>query len=136
MLVGGLPVEPDVTALAVEWLTVQLDRAGQGQWVSSNVPADRPERFVVVRSDGGPETSLTTFTAQIVVHVYDVDEERAAKTAVLCARLMRAAPGYRIAGFPFVRSALKTGGPTDWPDPDIRDVTRIQVVMSWQIRLA
>jgi hypothetical protein len=130
-----LIVHPDVDALAVTYFDTALAANGDGQHVGKKVPArGRPDRFVRVFSNGGPDVSIITTKAQIVAHVYDTDGPRCAHTAALIAGLGKAAVGQLIDGYPYVAKADKIGGPTDLEDPNIPGMSRYQVVFDWLIR--
>lgn len=130
-----LIVHPDVDQLAVDYFTATLAAEGHSQHVSKKVPAkNRPDRFMRVFSNGGPDQSLITTKAQVVAQLYDIDDPRCARTANLVAGLGKAAVGYLFDGYPYVAEAKKVGGPTDLDDPDVKTHVRYQVVLEWLIR--
>ncbi len=121
--------------IAKSYFTAALAAYGDPQHVGTRVPAkNRPDRFVRVFSNGGPDESLITTRAQIVAHIYDIDGARAARTAELIVALGKDAVGRMINGYPFVAKARKLGGPTDLDDPDLPGMARVQVVFEWLIR--
>lgn len=123
-------VFPDVEALTVAYLREQIP----GVSVSTAVPARRPDRFIRVTVNGGPDTSVVTSRTQIVVQCYDTDAVRASEMTRTAAAVMKAATGRRINGYPHVQRADKVGGPTRLDDPDLEGVARYQVVIEWLIR--
>ncbi|WP_078344596.1 hypothetical protein [Mycobacteroides chelonae] len=130
-----LIVHPDVDQLAVDYFSNTLASQGHAQHVSKKVPTkNRPDRFLRVFSNGGPDVSLIATRAQIVAHLYDIDGPRCAATANLVAGLGKAAVGYLFDGYPHVAEAKKIGGPTDLDDPDVKTHVRYQVVLEWLIR--
>lgn len=130
-----LIVHPDVDQLAVTYFTNTLAAQGHTQHVGKKVPAkNRPDRFMRVYSNGGPDESLIATRAQVVAQLYDIDGPRCAQTANLVAALGKAAVGFLFDGYPYVSRAKKLGGPTDLDDPDVKTHVRYQVVLEWLIR--
>jgi len=130
-----LIVHPDVDQLAVDYFAEALAAQGHAQHVGKSVPArNRPDRFMRVFSNGGPDESLITTRAQVVAQLYDTDGPRCASTANLVAALGKDAMGRLIHGYPYIQDARKVGGPTDLDDPDVKTHVRYQVVLNWLIR--
>lgn len=100
---------PDVELWATDWLRTALaDRTetyATGVHVGNAVPADRRDRMVIFRRDGGPRIDATREAARLAVRVWAATEQDATDLARLVAALLWAAPN----GDPVLRVAQQMG---------------------------
>lgn len=111
---GWQPVEilyPDVELLVPTALRPLIVTAGEaGVYVGRSIPANRPDRMVLVNRDGGGSNSITD-QPRIRVRVWDVDEQKANDLARLVVRLMP-----RLVGTTAVTRVQHLSGPFEVPD--------------------
>lgn len=122
-----LIVHPDVDQLAVTYFTNTLAAQGHTQHVGKKVPAkSRPDRFMRVYSNGGPDESLIATRAQVVAQLYDIDGPRCAQTANLVAALGKAAVGFLFDSCPYVARAKSSVAQPIWTTRTSRRTSAIK----------
>lgn len=131
---GELLVAPSALLVAVTVLREGL-AAHDPQPVSTRVPAQRKPRFVTVTRAGGSMPNPFTESVLLIVQAWDEDkvlgESRAEQTANLCAGLLRASSGTRVAG-----AKIRHWEPNALPSwfPDDSGIPRFQ--FTGELRLA
>jgi hypothetical protein len=114
-----LVVFPDVTALAIDVISAELDERELTADVASRVPGDRTlgsGPLIVVRSTGGETYDTIFHTAQISVEAWDDDEAQAHDLCQLAVAILRSVAATVVAGTALYKVDI-TGGPAYSPDP-------------------
>lgn len=132
---GELLVAPSALLVAVTVLRDGL-RSRDEQGVFTRVPKTRPSRFVTVSRAGGSQPNVVTDSVVLIVQAWDDDpqmgEFRSEQTANLCAGLLRAASGTRVAG-----AKIRRWEPVSVPAwfPDDSGIPRFQFTGELRLRL-
>jgi len=109
-------VQPDVELWATRWLRAALAARGEpyaaNVYVSNAVPAQRRDRMVLLRRDGGLRLDLLREAARLGVQVWATTDQDASDLARLVAALLWSAPD----GQPVLKVTQPTGA-TPVADP-------------------
>jgi hypothetical protein len=105
--------------------------------VSTKVPIERPNKFVVVgRGGGGSRPNLVTDVPRLIVQVYwltsDLGVGNVEATCNTAIAALQNAQGTLVLEA-FVRGFDNITGPFDFPDPDVPDMERWQFQGDWHI---
>lgn len=109
-------VFPDVEDLLVTYLSTELAARGDTATVHTVVPADRPDRFVLVPRVGGTRANLVVDNATIGIEAWASTDQQAHDLCQLVRGLVHALPGRVVDGVTFYRTG-EFAGPTNLPDP-------------------
>lgn len=111
---------PDVETAACVWLRAELAVRGQAAHVATSVPADRPDRLVVVTLTNGNTRNLIMRDPMLLVECWAPDDTAAFQLAQLTHALLWSLPGQTIHRVQVYR--VEDGGlPVRFPDPDTRN---------------
>lgn len=134
---ADLVIFPDTDTLARK-IAIQglAERGLSGIKVGSKIPASMPARFIRLYTIPGKEICVRTMWCQVVAFVYDdaANEVRCSETARLLGAILRAAPEAVIDGNQQVTVPCELHGPYPSQDPDLPNVPRYQVNVTWTIQ--
>lgn len=93
--------------------------------VSASMPRRRPAKFLQVTRVGGGQPNPAADVARILVECFGPDPATVESMTGTARSALRNAAGTTVAGV-FVRGWTAEQGPTDFPHPEILDLTRWQ----------
>lgn len=103
--------------------------------VATQMPSPLPEQFVRLFTLPGREASPRTMWCQVIALVYDTtDDLRCAALARSTGNILRAAPEVLIDGEQWITEPCEKHGPFPTRDPDMPDVFRYQVNITWTVQ--
>lgn len=100
---------PDTTSLVLGFLEARVDAE-----IVTEVPADRPDRFLLLWRNGGPSANRIVDNPLITVEAWSLDSADAAELA----EAARTALLHETAAIPLVRRSTEITGPYWIPDPE------------------
>lgn len=116
---SGVVIFPDVEALLVDYLTAEFAGRGVDASAHTQIPADRPARFVTIPRVGGPARNRVVDMATISVDSWGDRPKDAHDLAQLVRMLFHRLPGMVLDGYPVYRVTEFTG-PGNLPDNQSR----------------
>lgn len=129
---------PRVQRLAKSYLEEQLPYHNKEQDVSTKNPAEMPDQWVRLETQGGPR-SYVEWRVMLNVFIYSNDETVAEENSNLVHSLLLDVPGVGIvvpeyAGpYPWVRLSRHVSGPSSVTDRDLPDLDCFRVVVTWYV---
>lgn len=107
-------VFPDAEDIAAGWLRLNLPGSPH---VGTQVPASRPNEFVVVRRTGGVSSGPVTDEPIVAVEAWSTSPAAAHDLAQLARAYLHAVVGEQIDNVAVYR-VVDVGGPVNLPDPE------------------
>jgi hypothetical protein len=134
--VTDLVVFPDGTSLAHKVLKQGMAERVLDIQVGSKIPSPMPARFILCYALPGRETCRRVQWCQVIAYVYDdaQHEVRCGQTAQIVAAILRAAPDMVIDGEQWITEPVEKHGPFPSQDPDLPNVPRYQVNLTWTLQ--
>lgn len=128
---------PDTDTLAHAYLLQGLAENGvTGIEVGTKVPSPMPDRFIRCFTLPGREICRRTMWCQVITYVYDDarNDVRCSELARLCGAVLRSASDMVVDGEQMVTEPCEKHGPFPSQDPDLPDIPRYQVNVTWTVQ--
>lgn len=111
-------------------ITILSDAFADNAFVSSDMPRQRPERFIRVSRVGGRRVNVATDNARILVECFARTVAEVESMAATASEALYNSGGTTVtttAGDVFVRDWDNESGPVDFPHPELLDYCRWQL---------
>jgi hypothetical protein len=118
MMVDAL-VAPSARDMTRTYMLAQLAQRGIVIPMTSQVPANRPDRFATIQELNATDFEFIADSQLLQLHFYDIDPARCASTARLAKGLWKVQPAELE-----VQSVEIAGGPTEQADPAVPGLAR------------